>query len=488
MPFVDLDLPAGFYANGTDLESSGRYHEGNLVRFFADQVRPIGGWRQRSQTALTGSSRSIVSWKANNNQLWAGIGTHTNLYAMTQSGAVTDITPVGFTAGRADAENGGGYGAGAYGSGTYGLPIQGTDNIIDASVWSLDVWGENLVGCMDGSDIYEWVPSSAQALPIANAPTAQAIFVTDQRQLVALGADNNPRRVSWSDIEDNTDWTANVDDQAGGRNLATTGKIQSAVNIPSGFLVFTDTDVHRFDYLGPPFVFNMEKVADGSGSVSRKSAIEIDGQVIWMGPQGFWSYNGFPQSIKCDVQDHVFTNINRAQISKVTAFHNSSYGEVTWFYPDNSSTENNSYVTYSYNEGHWTFGKLDRLAAADQSPFPYPLMTGADGHVYEHEVGFNHQGVNPYLKGGPIQLGNGDSIAEVHMYMPDTRTIGDGTISFCAQYEPHGTPYEYGPYTVSKRTDMRLSGRQIAVRYDMTDNLDWRIGKPRVDIKIAGKR
>ena len=45
------------------------------------------------------------------------------------------------------------------------------------------------------------------AAPLANAPLARAILVTEQRILMALGANNNPRSVAWSDQENNTLWT-----------------------------------------------------------------------------------------------------------------------------------------------------------------------------------------------------------------------------------------------------------------------------------------
>ena len=39
MPFIPLDIPAGFYRNGTDLEQSGRWRDGSL--------RPVKGWLER---------------------------------------------------------------------------------------------------------------------------------------------------------------------------------------------------------------------------------------------------------------------------------------------------------------------------------------------------------------------------------------------------------------------------------------------------------
>lgn len=487
---VDIALPPGIYKNGTRKQSEGRYYEGNLVRFQEGAIKPVKGWRALSQSAVSGKGREIVTWRDNNNQIWAGIGTHTNLYSMTQSGVITDITPSGFTTGAADASNGGGYGSGVYGAGVYGLPITSVSAIIEASVWSLDNWGQDLVGVMGaGGTLYTWTPGDAQATALANAPTCVATLVIDARIQLALGADGNPRRVAWSDFEDNTNWTPGSGaNQAGGQSLQTQGKLMTGVKVPGGAVLFTETDLHRAEYVGLPEVLLFERVSDGSGAISQNSAVEIDGQVIWMGPQGFWQYNGFASPLACDVADDVFTNINRAQISKVTAFHNSAYGEIWWFYPDNNSVENNRYVSYSYREGHWSEGGLTRLAAADMSPFPSPLMIGDDGIVYEHEVGENRGGSQAYLKGGPLEFGQGDNFLDIKGYIPDTNTLGDATFTICSRYYPLGPETEYGPYTASERTDFRASGREFEVRYDGADNTSWRIGDGKLEIEVRGTR
>lgn len=486
---VSLELPAGIYRNGTEYQSSGRYFDCNLVRFYEGQIRPVGGWRRKSETAVAGKGREIITWRDNSQQLWAGIGTESNLYSMTLSGVITDITPVGLTVGLADAGNGGGYGTGVYGASDYGLPITSVNSIIPATVWSLDQWGENLVGVSpaDGT-IYEWVPNSGPAVPIASAPQARSLLVTGERILMAFGTDGDPRKISWSDQENNANFVPVTNNQAGDFTLQTPGEILTAVKIPGGALIFTETDVHRAEYLGPPLVYGFPIVGDGSGAISQNSVVATDGRVFWMGPQGFWSYSGFVDELQCDVSDHVFRNLNRAQISKVTAFHNSAFGEIWWFYPANDANENDSYVVYSYREGHWSIGKLARLSATDMAPFQYPLMVGDDGYVYEHEIGYNHGDMTAFLEGGPVEIGQGDQVAYAHQYVPDNSSLGDVSVSFAARLYPHAKEEFYGPYSATVLTDIRLSGRQVKVRYEAAPNVDWRIGRTRVDVHAGGRR
>ena len=487
--YIDVSLPAGIYANGTDWQASGRWTDGNYIRFYERQVKPIGGWRQLTETPVTGKAREIITWRDNDAVLRAAIGTESHLYAMTQSGVLTDITPASLVAGRSDAENGAGYGAGTYGTGVYGQPRTVANALLDTSVWSLDLYGENLIGVIaEDGNIYQWAPDTPEALEVANSPNAKAIVVTAQRILIALGADDNPRLMKWADRDDITDWTPVANNDAGEREIPTSGKIQAGVKIEEGALIFTDTDLWRMTFIGGEFIFELDIVSDVSGSVSQNAAVQTDGRVFWMGPQGFWMHNGYAQELQCDVADKVFTEINRSQISKVSSFHNSDYGEVWWLYPDQSGTENNRYVAYSYRENHWSTGTIERLAAADKSPFRFPLMTGADGHVYEHEVGVNHGGGAPFLKGGPLQMGTGDNVTYLHEWLPDMNTLGDMTLTICSRYYPMAEETITGPIAAAVKTDLRIAGRQHSIQFDMAPNTDWRIGVPRIRIKSGGRR
>ena len=105
MALIKLDLPAGIYRNGTDLQSSGRWRDSNLVRWHDNTLRPIGGWRPRSDTATAAKVRGLHAWIDNSSDRWIGAGTYNKLYIYNSAGTQYDITPVGLTAGNEDALN-----------------------------------------------------------------------------------------------------------------------------------------------------------------------------------------------------------------------------------------------------------------------------------------------------------------------------------------------------------------------------------------------
>lgn len=488
---MPLSFPPGVYRNGTEYQSKGRFYDANLVRWFEGTMRPVGGWRPRSASTVTGKGRCIITWTANDGDAWIGIGTNSNLYAMDRGGTLTDITPAGFTPGFADATFAGGYGTGLYGVGTYGTPRADTTTITPASVWTLDTWGEYLVGVMaEDGKIYEWDLNTANdAVQITNSPTARAVVVTSERIMMALGADGNPRRVMWSDQEDNTDWTPSATNQAGDFDLQTSGRLLCGKRLRGVTLLLTDTDAHTATYTGSPFFYSFERIGTNCGGASPQCIAIVDGIAYWMGPNGFWQCNGgYVTPLSCDVSDFVFSNINSDQISKVFAVHNSAFGEVWWFYPSADETEIDRYAAYNYREGHWTIGAMVRLSGADRGVLTYPLMVGDDGVTYEHEVGFEYDGAQPYARTGPMELGEGDNVVMCRRLIPDERTAGQVTASFKVRFYPNAAEQDFGPYTLTSPTDIRFTGRQVEVIYLGAVLDDWRVGVPRLDIVAGGER
>lgn len=399
--------------------------------------------------------------------------------------------------GHGDAIAGGGYGTGAYGTGTYGTPRADSSDIQDVTVWTLDTFGEYLVACnADDGKIYQWqLNTSAVAAVLSGAPTAcRGAFVTGEGHVMALGAGGNPRRAQWSDQRDATDWTPSATNQAGDYDLQTVGKLMCGRVIKGGNLLWTDLDVHLATYTADVLVYSFAKLGDGCGVVAQNSVGILDSRAVWMGRGSFWLFNGFVQPLPCDVSDYVFSDINPQQISKVTCFVNSMFGEVTWHYPSAGSTENDRYVTWNYREFFqsgrviWTIGALARVAGTDRGAMLYPLLVGSDGHVYEHEVGFDYSGAMPYLEGGPIEPGNGDQVTYATRLIPDEKTAGDVTATFKTKFYPNGAESNFGPYSLSSPTDVRFGGRQIKVRYTGSRLADWRVGVPRLDVTLGGKR
>lgn len=489
MALISLAIPPGIYRNGTEFESQGRFYGADLWRFHEGTSRPIGGWEARATSQMTGKGRTAITWLSNGNSAWTAVGTNSNLYVVSRSGNVSDITPVGFVAGRADAASGGGFGEGLFGTGLFGTPRLPSANIIPAAVWSLDTWGGYLVGTM-GNDIYEWqVSTDDPAAVIANAPTAEAVLVTDQRIMFALGADSDLRAVDWCDAEDNTDWTPSSTNLAGGKRLQTDGRLMCGKRVQGAVLLFTNVDVHRATYVGLPLVYSFERLETGCGVVSKGAVVvAANGLTLWMGENGFWTYNGYVDALPCDVSDYVFSDINRTQISKVSGWHNSRWGEAWWLYPSAGSDEIDRYVFYNYREQHWMIGEISRLCGVDKGVLQNPQMMGDDGWLYSHETGDVKDERQPFLVSGPVQIGEGDRNMDVAAYIPDEQTLGEVAVSFSVRDYTMDTPFTVPAIAASAKTDVRFQGRAVAVTYTGDADVDYRVGAFRFDARPGSGR
>ena len=493
MPLMPLKIPPGIYRNGTEYQSIGRWYDANLVRWFENTLRPVGGWRARSTSAMSGTCRGMINWRDNSGTRWAVAGTNTNLYVMNESGLLKNITPTIFTPGEATALLQTGYGYAAYGAFAYGVARPDYGSVTPAATWSTDTWGEYWVGCCtsDGQ-LLEWqlgFTTPTKAIAIVNAPTScAAVMTTSERFLFALGASGNPRLVAWSDQEDNTTWTPASNNQAGSFELTTVGSIVAGKRVRGVNLIFTDVDVHTSSYIGMPFVYSFEKAGSGCGLIGPQAVAAIDTAAIWMSRSGFWIYDGYVKPLPSDVGDYVYQNINFDQASKVYAIHNSKFGEIWWFYTSTDSLENDSYVIYNYRENHWSLGTLARLSGVDKGVFSNPIMAGSDGYIYEHETGFLYDSASIFAQSGPIEIGTGENIMQVRQVIPDETNLGDVAISFTSRLYPTGSETSYGPFTSANPTDARFSGRQVKMKVTGDTLTDWRVGVMRLDAVTAGKR
>ena len=437
--------------------------------------------------------RGFHTWEANDGSRFYAGGSYNELRVATSNNMFYDITPTGLTAGDEHSTLETGYGYGNYGVGAYGVERSEFGSYSEANTWSLDNWGEYLIACSyaDGK-LYEWqLNTSSDAAQISNAPIGNlGAVVTEERIIFALGAGNNPRKVQWCDIEDNTAWTPTSANQAGDIELQTAGQIMQGIRTRGQVLILTDIDAHSARYSGPPFIYGFQRVGTACGAISRAAAVDTDAGVFWMGQRGFFRFDGnIVQEVPCDVFDHVFGEIQDRNKSKTWAWNNSEFGEVWWFYQSEAQTDTgeiDKYVAYDFKENHWHIGSLSRTAGAPRGVFRHPLLLDSTD-VYQHEIS-GTGATNMFAETGPIQLGNGDNILHVTQMIADERTKGDVQVKFKTRFYPNSAETEHGPFNPATPTGLRFAGRQFKMRVEPDDGSEFRLGIVRVDAQQGGKR
>lgn len=497
---LSLDLPPGVFRNGTQYQSRGRFYDADLWRWFQQTQQPVGGWRLKSSSPVSGKGRALITWVDNSNQTWAAIGTNEGLFVYSRDGTLYDITPAGFVAGPADASTGGGFGTGLFGAGLFGTPRPDNENVIPAMVWTLGTWGEVLIAC-DGETIYEWQLNTANpATPLDDGttapgtnivPSAGAILVTDEGAIVALYARGDPRKVEWCDPENRYDWAPSSTNLAGGVLLQTQGQLLCGKRTQRTNILHTDIDAYQMTYApGSPDVYEFQRLGSGCGIASRQAAAVVDGREFFMGSSRFWVNTGASIApLESDVGDFVFSDMNRGQISKVTAVHNSEFSEVWFFYPSESSIENDRYVLFNYEEGHWSIGALDRLCGTDRGTSgQYMLMVDGEGYLYEHEVGDQKDGRRPFAQSGPVEIGSGETTVSIYDVIPDEKSLGDVDVFFANRDWTMSPETVIGPVSLTDRTNVRFNTRQVSIKMEAKADVDFRVGTFRFNAKQGSRR
>ncbi len=342
----------------------------------------------------------------------------------------------------------GGWSVGGYGMGGYGI---GTASSAATPLrqWFFGNWGSFLIANPTNEGIYVWDPAGGvtgnPATLITQAPTANSMFISmPQRQVVALQADGDPLLAAWSDVDDYTDWTPTITNQAGSYRLSNGSRIVGGLQGSQQGLIWTDLDLWTMNYIQPPLVYGFDKVGTNCGLISARAKGIINGTVYWMSSKNFFMYNGMVNPLPCTVWDAVFSNLDPAQLDKITCGVNSAFNEITWYYPllngvyildtVNGITSQqvlvlNGYVKYNTVDGVWDNGYLVRTAWIDQSVAGQPMGTDENNYLMQHEVSDTADGgpINSFFATGLFKISDGLEFIFLERFIPDFVSYIQGT-------------------------------------------------------------
>jgi hypothetical protein len=401
----------------------------------------------------------------------------------------------------------GGFGLGGFGTGSNIIGAVGTP--ILAEDWSQCNWGEILLACPRDGPIYQWSPNLGlyNMQVISEAPFFNGgIFISQPQQILVAwrstqssGTQDN-LIVRWSTSGNFVDWEPRTDNTAGRFHIPSGSIIVGGLQAPTRGVIWTDIDAWIMQYVGGDVIFNFTKVGSGCGLAGQHACAIIAGEVYWMGKSNFFKLgDSGVQPIPCSVWDFVFQNINTDHYDKIRCAPNSAFNEITWFFPNVNSTENNSYVKLNLVEGEWDYGLLSRTAWTDVSVLGNPIGADPLGAIWQHEEGEAQSGTPiTSFRSGWWSLSEGQDLVFVDFMIPDFKwSLLAGTenaninITFYSADYPGEEPRVYGPYTVTKLTDYispRIRGRLMSVLIQSNNDVFWRIGQIRYRFASSGRR
>jgi hypothetical protein len=225
------------------------------------------------------------------------------------------------------------------------------------------------------------------------------------------------------------------------------------------------------------------------------------------------------QTLRCDLRQYIFSDINQSQWLQVFAGTNEGFNEVWWYYCSQGSTAVDKYVVYNYVEDIWYYGSLGRTAWLDSGLRDYPLAATYTRNLVNHEQGVddNETGtplpIAAFIGSSEFDIDDGHNFGFIWRVIPDltfrgstgdltpqcTMTLipmknsGSGfTDPQSVGGESSATIQRIATAPIEEFTGqvyIRVRGRQIIFRVE-SDRLGttWQLGAPRVDIRADGRR
>jgi len=339
----------------------------------------------------------------------------------------------------------------------------------------------------------------------------QIVVSTQDRHVLAIGC--NPfgesnidlMQIRWCAQENVLDWRPSTRNTAGDLRLSVGSTIVGALRGRQETAIWTDNALYSLQFVGAPFIFRATLITDGVSLISPNAAIVANNVMYFMDRHNFYVYTGVAQVLPCTVRAFIFDNLNDVQGQQVTAFANTGYNEVGWFYPSTGSTVCDKMVVYNYVEQAWSISELARDSwddAGASADLPVAVKTSNDaGYIYEHETGFNDDGqpLSAFIETADFDVADGDRFAFVRRLLPDLSFVGTSTnptltYSLKSRNNSDGTLTTQSSVDVSNTTDfamtnVRARARQMRVRIESTDEDNgWRLGDVRLDVRVDGRR
>jgi hypothetical protein len=375
-----------------------------------------------------------------------------------------------------------------------------------------------LVSTLPGADNY--VPLYQNVFTVSDASRFCLVFGTNDYGSTTL----DPMLIRWSDQESLTTWYPAITNQAGSLRLSHGSTIVSVLQSRQEILVWTDSTLYSLQYLGPPYVWGSQLLADNVSVISQNATLIASGVTYWMGIDKFYKYDGRVQTLNCDLRQYVYSDINLTQAVQVFGSTNEGFNEAWWFYCSENSVVIDKYVIYNYVENAWYYGTMGRTAWIDTGLRNYPVAATYSYNLVNHESGVDDNttgtpaAIAASITSAQFDIGDGNNFAFVWRMLPDLTFRGStdgttpaltmqllplqnsgsgynspksvgGTSSDADQAVTATQTYPIDLDTYNGQIYIRVRGRQMSMR--ITSNkigTQWQLGSPRIDIRNDGRR
>jgi hypothetical protein len=221
-------------------------------------------------------------------------------------------------------------------------------------------FGKSVIACNNSQKLKSWTlgTSTTFADLAANAPIAKYITVVRDFVVVANTYESSAQqqyRVRWSAINDETDWTENVNTQSDYQDIPDGGQI---VGIRGGEfgLILLERSIHRMTYVGTPFIFQFDNISRNKGCMVAGSIAQYQGLTFFLSDDGFYMCDGQNiVPIGAEKVDRFFlSDASETDYKTMSAAIDPVRKLVIWNYK--SVDANRKVMIYNFSTKKWTYG------------------------------------------------------------------------------------------------------------------------------------
>lgn len=509
--------------------------------------------------------------------------------ASSSTPAVSGTFNYQLTTGNTTYTYGTGWGAGGWSGVTtgyantgWGSPASGGLGIgVQLRLWSQSTYGEDLIINPRGGAMYYWannasanvydraqiikaatgvVTKSGTYTPDSSCPSvANFVLVSDaSRFTFAFGTNDptgvyatvaqDPLQIRWSDQNTVATWAPSITNQAGGIRLSHGSSIVTAVQTRQEILVLTDSAIYSLQYLGAPYVWGSQLLADNVSIVSPNSVAVVNNVTYWMGADKFYMYSGRVETLPCALRQYIYGNINLTEAFQIHCGTNEGFNEIWWFYPSQTGTTSDGgngtgtagtpnsfidrYVIYNHLERTWYYGTMNgtdvrsRTAWLDSPLRAEPIgaigynsgSSYTNGAVVYHETTVDNNetttpiAISSYCQSSDFDIGDGHNFGFVWRLIPDLTFDGSTSVAPAAYFtvrprqnpganygssdnpsvvsaNSYATTTTYNVQQFTQQVYVRIRGRQMAFKISSTAlGTQWQLGAPRIDVRPDGRK
>lgn len=165
-------------------------------------------------------------------------------------------------------------------------------------------------------------------------------------------------------------------------------------------MVFTRTGMHRVEG-SPETGFRIVPVAEGCGAYTNQAVLNVEGALLWLGPDGIYEWSGgVPSSLSNPTEAaagvakgiaQTLARINPEQVDQIVANYNRTGNIVRWFVPLDDSPWNSHAIVLDLQTGAFSLDKCPPVTSVGNIVGPdgdfYTLIGTAFGEVFQLDVG-----------------------------------------------------------------------------------------------------